>query len=160
MREHWVSEDPAEPTEPKRVTHEVCKRALGHDFSVRWGDEEEDGHSVRIDSDGVVVIASVTMFEHETYDPPPWVRLGIETKGWWIRHRKAPATGLTFHGAVDWKTVAEGLAAAMQGHKKPTKAEQDALDNFGIALAEEALAQESHQPEEIEGSPDGGASDD
>lgn len=154
-----MTDEIEEPTEPKRITHEVCSHAVSAE-SRRWrvgmGDSEgDDDRMVRLDEDGVVVVSSVTMFEHETYDPPPWVLHGIETKGWWIRHRKAPATGLTFHGAVDWKIVAEGLAEALTKRKKPSQAEQAALDNFGIALAEEALAAESHQPEEPEEDLDG-----
>lgn len=149
-----MTEEAEEPDEPRRVIHEVCQRAVGHDLDIRWGVEgREDEPTMRVGTDGVVIISSVTMYEHETYDPPPWVRHGIEHKGWWIRHRKAPVTGLTFHGAVDWKTVAEGLAEAMTRRTKPTNAERAALDNYGIALAEEALAQESHEPEE--GGPDG-----
>lgn len=139
-----------EPAEPKRVIHEVCKPRLGWTEYESVSFDDDSDSLARVSTDGVIIVASVTMFEHETYDPPPWIRFGIENKGWWIRHRKAPPTGLTFHGAVDWKTVALALAEAVNGHKKPSVAEQAALDNFGIALAEEALAQDSHQAVETE----------
>lgn len=124
-----------QPTEPKRVIHEVCGLIPdGAMLLSAFGDDAAPGD--------VVVIASVTMFEHETYDPPAWVVHGVETKGWWIRHRPAQPTGLTFHGAVDWRSVAEVLAAAMRRRKSFTKAEVAALDTYGIAMAEEALAED------------------
>lgn len=150
------------PSEPKRIIHEVCRRATAYDSEVHVGNarytDDDDARLLRIGIDGIVVVASVTLYEHESYDPPPWVRHGIDTKGWWIRRRNAPPTGLAFHGAVDWKSVAEQLAGALMKRKKPSQVEEAALDNFGIAMAEEALAMES-AVSEPEPEPEGGDDD-
>jgi len=133
-----------QPIEPRRVVHEVCRLASAA-TQRRWrigtsADEDEDDSLIRLDEEGVVVVASVVLFEHETYDPPPWIRHGLQTKGWWIRQRKLPPTGLATHGAVDWQVIAEKMAEAMRKRKTPTKAEKDALQDFDIAQAEISLA--------------------
>jgi hypothetical protein len=136
----------SDEVEPRRVIYEVCRWGANNTerrfrFNRNQEDEDDDDNLwISVGEDGVVIIASVTMFEHETYDPPPWIVHGIQNKGWWIRKRKAPATGLSTHGAVNWRKIADALAKASRARKKPTKGEQAALQDYDIALAEVALA--------------------
>lgn len=120
-----------------------------------WVIDPREIHS-RLDAEGTEtrisfytdsLIMSTVLDENEVFEPPPPVRHGIETLGWRVLTKVLPPSGLNDMASVDWKTVADALADAMQvlldqedlSDQTPTESAGSAMDNYQIAQHEEAL---------------------
>lgn len=97
--------------------------------------------------------ASTVLPEGETFQPPPWLRNKINSKGWKIVFREVSDVELP--GYVDWRPVAYTLHAALARSialtkRKPAKYLQEAMDLFATSVMEENLVVEIP-----DGEPDG-----
>ena len=123
----------------------------------------EGKHTVRIKAGGGLDTLSLiddgvrmiqVLPENEVFDPPPWVRHGIDHLGWQIITKDLGESGLNDHGMVDWKAVATALAGALDSvleeDDEPEAIEQShrALDDFRIAQTEEAMRTTSEEKAE------------
>ncbi len=113
-------------------------------LTVSIGDDASERISFSHDS----IVMSQVLPASDVFDPPPPVRHGILTRGWRVVSQELPDSGINDHGQVDWKQVADDLAAALQGLRQqddledpePDQKASLALDGYTIAQTEAALA--------------------
>ena len=114
---------------------------------TRFGGDEPDAEAqVQFFAEDIVM--EVVLDSDAVFEPPPWVRHGIETRGWRIVSREITESGLVYHGTVDWKALADTLAGALAAlqqqedmeDRQPAEDASKALDDYRIALTEVELA--------------------
>lgn len=134
---------------PTRTRYWVLKQnARTWTVSTSRGGANEEDLSLHFYADDIVMETVVN--SNEIFDPPPWVRHGIETRGWRVVSKEISESGLVYHGQADWRQVADDLAAAVgaltqqEDLEDPAPVEQAsrALDNYRIAVTEVELAQQ------------------
>lgn len=130
-------------------THWLVLRSGARTSSFRVSTNGEDrGDQIDIDFLTNEVIMDVVLPNDEVFEPPPWVKHGIETRGWKVVSRPLDDSGLVYHGQVDWRAVAESLAGSLDAvlqqedlsDTEPVERAGKALDDFRIAVTEVEMA--------------------
>lgn len=112
-------------------------------WTVEVGDESRQ---IQFSHDDVIM--DTVLPEGEVFDPPPWVKHGIQHKGWKVVERSIDASGLVYHGTADWRSVSDALASALDrlmqqedlSDPEPGEQASKALDDYRIAVTEVEMA--------------------
>lgn len=130
-------------------THHWVLRRTPYTFTV----STDDGEAANFRFESTDVVMDVVLPDDVVFDPPPWVRQGIEARGWVVVSKPVEAPALTYHGMADWRATADALAAAVEAlvrddNPEASERASKALDDYRIAVTEVEMARAPERPSE------------